>query len=115
MLPALWILTLLGIALWSLCAWGLHALLTIEPQWLDDLASAIETLPFGPALTDWLPGWRTLVEAVAGATQDGLAAIAASVPWIVWLVWGAGTVTLLVLAGGLSLLVALLRPRPGGA
>lgn len=53
MLIAIWVLALLGIGLWTLTAWGLNALLTIDPSRLQDLKPLIHEIPFGETIDQW--------------------------------------------------------------
>ncbi len=111
MLLALWILTAFGIALWSLCAWGLHTLLTIDPAWLNDVNTAVAHLPWGDWLATWLPGWQGLLRVGIDLTQAGLAWVGSAAPWIVWAVWGLGSLAMLAVAGLLGLLLKLALPK----
>lgn len=109
MLIAIWVLTLLGIALWTLTAWGLQALLTMDPGRLQDLKPLIHEIPFGETIDQWLPGWRALLAVAIDATQSLMAWIGHAAPWLVWAMWGVGTAGLLLGAGVLSLAVVLIR------
>lgn len=109
MLIAIWVLTLLGIALWTLTAWGLQALLTMDPGRLQDLKPLIHEIPFGETIDQWLPGWRALLAVAIDATQSLVAWIGHAAPWLVWAMWGVGTAGLLLLAGIVSLAVVLIQ------
>ena len=115
MLIAIWILVLLGLALWSLLGWGLYALLSMDQQWLGDLKPLLDEVPFGHWLDQWVPGWQALAEVAIDALQWLLGWLGAAAPVAVWMVWGAGTLVLVSGGALLSLLVVLLRdkPRPG--
>lgn len=106
---AIWVLALLGIGLWSLAAWGLHALLTIDPSRLQDLKPLIEAIPFGELIDNWVPGWQALLGMAVDATQALIRWIGHAAPWLVWALWGLGTMGLLLLAGFVSLAVWLIE------
>lgn len=119
MLIAIWIFTLLGVALWSLTCWGLHALLTLGPSRVQDLKPLIEQIPYGDKIELWVPGWQTLLQFVIDIAQGLLASVTQAAPWLAWAIWAAGTVIMLVIAGIVSLAVVLIRnemnrpPRTG--
>lgn len=110
-----WTLTLFALALWSLTAWGLHSLLTLDPGWLDDIDLLIARMPYAATIDLWFPGWQELLRLSVGLAQALLTWIGGAAPWIVWIVWTVGTVILLLLAGGVSLLMRLLRRKAGEA
>lgn len=109
MLIAIWVLALLGIGLWTLTAWGLNALLTIDPSRLQDLKPLIHEIPFGETIDQWVPGWRALLAVAVDLTQTAVAWIGHAAPWLVWALWGVGTAGMLLLAGIVSLAVVLIR------
>lgn len=109
MLIAIWVLALLGIGLWTLTAWGLNALLTIDPSRLQDLKPLIHEIPFGETIDQWVPGWRALLAVAVDLTQTAVAWIGHAAPWLVWAMWGVGTAGMLLLAGIVSLAVVLIR------
>ena len=109
MLIAIWVLALLGIGLWTLAAWGVNALLTIDPGRLQDLKPLIHEIPFGETIDQWVPGWRALLAVAVDLTQSLVAWIGHAAPWLVWALWGVGTAGMLVLAGIVSLAVVLIR------
>lgn len=112
MLLALWTLTAFALLLWSLSAWGLHSLLTLDPSWLDDVDLLIARMPFGATMELWFPGWQELLRVSIGLAQHLLHWVGGAAPFIVWIVWGVGTLILLLLSGCITLLVRLLRRRP---
>lgn len=109
MLIAIWVLALLGIGLWTLTAWGLDALLSIDPSRLQDLKPLIHEIPFGETIDQWVPGWRALLAVAVDMTQTAVAWIGHAAPWLVWALWGVGTAGMLLLAGIVSLAVVLIR------
>jgi hypothetical protein len=112
MLPAIWIFTLLGLVLWSLAAWGLHAVLTIDPMWVEDVEALIREIPYAAAIDRWFPGWRELLEVLMDVAQLVLGWVGTNAPLVAWIVWGVGTITLLVGGLLLTLIVCLLRDKP---
>jgi hypothetical protein len=112
MLVAIWIVTLLGLALWSLAAWGLHTVLTIDPQWVEDVEALIRQVPYADEIERWFPGWQTLLGAAVDLAQFVLSAIGNNAPLVAWIVWAVGALGLLSLGGVLTLVVCLLRDKP---
>lgn len=111
MLFLLWTLTAFAIALWSLSAWGMHSLLTLDPGWLDDVDLLIARMPYASTIDLWFPGWQELLRLSIGLAQQLVSWVGGAAPWIVLVVWLVGTAILLLLAGGLSLLLRLLFRR----
>lgn len=112
MITAIWIFIALGVGLWSLLGWGLHALVSMEHQWLGDLKPLLAEVPFGAWLDHVVPGWQTLVELTIDALQWALGWMGAAAPVVVWAIWGLGVLALVAVGAGLSLVVALLRDKP---
>lgn len=115
-----WSVVLLLIALWSLAAWALHAL----AMWTVSNAGALSGAASGfggfrlpEALVAWLPAdavqGLTLLLAGLGPMVDRLLqatpALAGGVTVASWVVWGLGSVVLLMLGAGLHGLVAMWR------
>lgn len=109
MIIAIWVIALLGIGLWTLAAWGVHSVLTLDPSRLQDLKPLIHEIPFGETIDQWIPGWRALLGVAVDLTQQGLAWVGDAAPWLVWAVWGLGTGTTLLVAAIVSLAVVLIR------
>jgi hypothetical protein len=108
---AIWILTLLGLVIWSLLSWGLHSLLTIDPRWIEDVSKLIANVPYASVIERWIPGWQELLRAAMDLAQTVLGWVGSNAPLVAWIVWGIGT--LVILAGGalLSLVVCLLKEK----
>ena len=113
------------LALWSLATWALHAVAV----WSVSNVGAISGAASGVgsiALPDWLAPWvpTELVQAVTqlaaglGPLVDSLLqaapAMAGGLTVATWMVWGIGSVLLVLLGAGLHLLIALWRRRGGG-
>ena len=102
MVIAVWILTLFSCVLWSLGAWGLHTLLSLDTARVADLKPLIdqlpERLPYAGIIDAWLPGWRDLLKLGVDLMQTVLGWIGSAAPAVVWTVWGLGTLLLLGLA-----------------
>jgi hypothetical protein len=109
MIIAIWIVALLGLALWSLLAWGLNAALNIDPSRLQDLKPLIERIPYGDFLGEWLPNWQAMLAALVDLSQTLLSWVGSAAPWLVAALWGLGAVVILGLAGLGSLAVVLIR------
>ena len=107
----IWFLTLLGLALWSLLAWGLHAVLSIDPQWLDDVEALIKRVPYADAIERWFPGWEQMLGVATDLAQTVLGWVGSNAPLVAWIVWGIGTLGILAVGGVLSLVVCLLSEK----
>jgi len=115
MIAAIWIFIGLGLLLWTLLAWGVHALLQLTPGWAAELKPWLAELPLHEALERWLPGWQGLAEALLDLTQALLALLSSLVgayaPWLVWGGWALGALLMLGFAGLLHAVVrAATRP-----
>jgi hypothetical protein len=119
-----WFVVVALLALWSLAAWALHAVAvwTVSNAGaLSGAASGVGTI----ALPGWLAPWvppeiaKSVTQLLAGLgpVVDGLLqaapALAGGVTVATWVVWGIGSVLLVMLGAGLHLLIALWR-RGGG-
>lgn len=117
-----WLVVIALLALWSLAAWGLHAVAvwTVSNAGaLSGAASGVEAM----RLPDWLAPWvpPEIAQSVSallrglGPAVDGLLqaapALAGGVTLTTWVVWGIGSVLLVMLGGGLHLFIALWRRR----
>lgn len=109
---ALWILTAIAVALWSLFAWAGYQLLTLDPRWLDDLNALAGQFPYGEALERWLPGWQALLGLAVDLTKATLTWIGGVAPWAVWTVWGTGTALMVGTAALLALAIKSATPLP---
>lgn len=117
MIAAIWIFTGLGLALWSLLAWGLYALLRLTPGWVGELKPWLADVPLHDWLEGWLPGWRGLAEALLDLLQAVIAllgsAVGGSAPWLVCGAWALGALLMLGFAAVLHAIVrAASRPAP---
>lgn len=106
---AIWIITGLLIGLWSLLAWGLSQLLALDGAWVAQLRPWLASLPFGGWLESWFPDWLQVAQAALDGLQAALGWLGAAAPALVWGLWLAGALLLVLLGGGLSLVVALIR------
>jgi hypothetical protein len=112
MLVAIWILTLLGLALWSLASWGLHTLLSIDPRWVEDVEKLVDEIPYAETIDRWFPGWRELLGVLMDLAQLVLGWVGTNAPLVAWIVWAVGAITLLLGGLFLTLIVCLLRDKP---
>ncbi len=121
-----WFVVASLVALWSLAAWALHAVAV----WTVSNAGALSGVASGAGATAlpgwlarWVPPevaqWASQLLAGLGPFVDGLLqsapALAGGVTVAVWVVWGIGSVLLVLLGAGLHLLIALWRRRGGGS
>ncbi len=102
MLIALWIITALSCLLWSLGAWGLHTLLSLDASRIADLKPLIdqlpERLPYAAFIDAWIPGWREMLKFSVDLMQNVLGWIGGAATPVVWTVWALGMLMLLGLA-----------------
>ena len=105
----IWSLAAVGLALWSLAAWGVGALLGLDPNWVGDLGPLIDQIPYAVVIDTWLPGWRELLGATLELTRTLLSWAGGAGVLIVWVVWGLGAAVIVGGAAVLSLIVTLLR------
>ena len=119
-----WFVVVALLALWSLAAWALHAVAV----WTVSNAGALSGAASGVGtirLPDWLAPWvpSEIAQSVSqmlaglGPVVDSLLqaapALAGGLTVATWVVWGIGSVLLVLLGAGLHLLIALWRRRGG--
>jgi hypothetical protein len=120
-----WFVVVALLALWSLAAWALHAaaVWTVSNAGaLSGAASGVGTMALPDWLAPWVPSeisqWATQLLAGLGPVVDSLLqaapALAGGVTVVTWVIWGIGSVLLVLLGTGLHLLIALWRRRGGG-
>ena len=121
-----WFFVVALLAMWSLAAWALHAVAV----WTVSNAGALSGAASGAstmALQDWLAPWvppevvhwasqamRSLAPVIDSLLQAA-PALAGGLTVATWVVWGIGSLLLVLLGAGLHLLIALLRRRSGGS
>ena len=120
-----WFFVVALLALWSLAAWALHAVAV----WTVSNAGALTGAASGAGTItapDWLAPWvPPEVAQWASQAMGGLApfidsllqaapALAGGLTVATWVIWGIGSVLLVLMGAGLHLLIALLRRRGGG-
>lgn len=109
---AIWIVTALLIGLWSLLAYGVGALAGMTSG-LTGLPADWYELIAGTPGAEWVdmvvPGWREAVVQSAQVLGSVLGWLGGALPVIVWVIWGFGTLGLVLCAVLLSGLVALAR------
>lgn len=126
-----WFLSLALLALWSLACWGLHAVTVWAVAGAGALAGGSTAM--GTALwPDWVNVWippqlagdlQAMLASVGPMVQaalDTVPAMSGAVTVLAWAIWGLGALTLLALAVGAHVLIAVLkrrsaRPGPAGA
>jgi len=121
-----WFVIFSLLALWSLAAWAVHAVVvwTVSNAGaLTGAASGVEGLRLPEWLAPWVPPETVqamtsplsgLVPAVEGLLQSA-PALAGGLTVATWVIWGLGSVLLVLLGAGLHLLVAMWRRRGGGS
>ena len=106
---AIWLITAIVLALWSLAGWGLYQLVASGAQLIGDLKPLIDQIPYAAIVEQWIPGWQDMLKLMLDLLQSMLSWLGGAAPVLVWLLWAVGTGLLLVIAGVLSLAVALIR------
>ena len=119
-----WFVVAALLALWSFAAWALNAVAVwtvSNAGGLSGAASGVGTLRLPDWLAPWVPPeiaqWASQMLAGLGPVVDGLLqaapALAGGVTVATWVVWGFGSVLLVLMGVGLHLLIALWRHRGG--
>jgi hypothetical protein len=107
----IWIVAMMGLGLWSLLAWGLYHLLSLEPTWAADARGVVARLPYGEVIDRWLPGWRELAQLALEMSQTAVGWVGGAAPLVTGLVWGLGAIVIVGGAAVCSLIVGLLRGK----
>jgi hypothetical protein len=120
-----WFFVVALLAMWSLAAWALHAVAV----WTVSNAGALSGAASGAstmALPDWLAPWvppevaQWVSQAMGGLAPfidsmlQAAPALAGGLTVATWVIWGIGSVVLILLGAGLHLLIALPRHRGDG-
>lgn len=112
------------IAVWSLAAWALHAVVLWTVSNAGSLkggASGASSVSLPEWLVPWMPveaeQWVSQLLAGLGHVVDSLLqaapTLAGGVTVTAWVIWSTGSVLLVLLGAGLHLLIALWRRRSG--
>jgi hypothetical protein len=112
-------------ALWSLTAWAVHAVAAWSVSnagALTGVASGVEDLRLPEWLAPWVPpeiaqAMTSLLASIAPVVESLLQtapALTGGLTVVTWVVWGLGSVLLVLLGAGLHLLIAIWRRRGGG-
>ena len=124
-----WILVFSLLALWSLAAWATHAVAAWGISHAGALTGAASDAAASAGvllLPEWLAPWvppqvaeamASVVSSLAPAVESLLQAapaLAGGLTVAAWVVWGIGSLLLLMLGAGLHLLIAMWRRRDGG-
>ncbi len=119
-----WFTVLTLLALWSLAAWALHAVAVwtvLNAGALTGAASGADTIVVPGWLAVWVPPdvaqWANQLMAGLAPFVDGVLqaapALAGGLTVATWVIWGFGSLLLVLLGAGLHLLIALWRRRGG--
>jgi hypothetical protein len=119
-----WFAVIALLTLWSLAAWALHAVAvwTVSNAGaLTGAASGAGTITMPEWLARWVPPevaqWASHLMAGFAPFVDSLLqaapALASDLTVATWVIWGIGSVVLVLLGAGLHLLIALWRRRGG--
>ena len=120
-----WFVVLGLLALWSLGVWAFHAVAVWAVSNAGSLSGAASGVE-GLRLPDWLAPWippemvqlvtslfSGLAPVVEGLFQ-AVPALAGGLSVATWVIWGLGSVVLILVGAGLHLLIAMGRRRGGG-
>ena len=116
------------VTLWSLAAWAFHSI----TAWTVSNAGALTGAASGRGveglrLSEWLAPWvspeivqamTSLLWALAPAVESlfqAAPALAGGLTVATWVIWGLGSVLLVLVGAGLHLLIAMWRRRGGGS
>lgn len=120
-----WFVVLGLLALWSLGVWAFHAVAVwavLNAGSLSGAASGVEGLRLPDWLAPWIPPemvqlvtslFSGLAPVVEGLFQ-AVPALAGGLSVATWVIWGLGSVVLILVGAGLHLLIAMGRRRGGG-
>ena len=109
---AIWMIAALLVGLWSLLAYGVGTLAGLAAGLSGlpaDWYALLDRIPGAAWMGDWLPGWREAVVAAAQVIGMALGWLGGALPVIVWVVWGLGTLGLVLCAALLSGIAAWAR------
>ncbi|MGK6309766.1 hypothetical protein [Variovorax sp. DT-64] len=120
-----WFFVVALLAIWSLAAWTLHAVAlwtASNAGALSGAASSVGNMVLPGWLASWVPPevaqWASQLVAGLARVVDSMLqaapALAGGLSVTTWVIWGIGSVLLVLLGAGLHLLIALLRRRGGG-
>ena len=121
-----WLVVLSLLALWSLAAWAFHSITAWTVSNAGVLAAG-SGVTQGLRMPDWLaplvpPDLALALGSMASALAPAIEAVPGWAPAIegglsmaVWVVWGIGSVLLIVLGFVATALIAALRRRSSGA
>lgn len=125
-----WFVVFGVLALWSLGAWGFHAVAVWAVSNAGTLTGAASGAVSGAEdlrLPEWLAPWvppeivqamNSLLSGLAPAVEGLLQAapsLAGGLSVATWVIWCFGSVLLILLGAGLHLLIAMWRRRGGGS
>jgi hypothetical protein len=110
----IWILAFIALALWTATAWAVHALLSVDPAWVGDLAPLLDKVPFAAWLDTWIPSWDAVLSGSLELVQTLLKAAGGIGLWVVWVMWALVAFVIVAGAALLSVVVALVRKASGG-
>jgi hypothetical protein len=114
------------LTLWSLAAWAFHSI----AAWTVSSAGALTGAALGVEglrLPEWLAPWvppeivqamTSLLSGLAPAVESlfqAAPALAGGLTVATWVIWGLGSVLLVLVGAGLHLLIAMWRHRGGGS
>jgi hypothetical protein len=113
------------LTLWSLAAWAFHSITAwtvLNAGALTGAALGVEGLRLPEWLAPWVPpeivqAMASLLSGLAPAVESlfqAAPALAGGLTPATWVIWGLGSVALVLVGAGLHLLIAIWRRRGGG-
>ena len=117
-----WFLSFMLLALWSLACWGVHAVTVWAVGSAGALASGTAAMD-AIQLPEWIRGWippqlaqefGAMIASVGPVVQAALEtvpALSGAVTVLAWVIWGLGALTLMALAVGAHVLIAVFKRR----
>jgi len=121
-----WFVVFSLLALWSLAAWALHGVAVWAVSNAGTLTGAASGAE-GLRLPEWLAAWvppeiaqalTSLLSGLVPAVESLLQiapALAGGLTVATWVIWGLGSVLLVLLGVGLHVVIAIWRRRGGGS
>jgi hypothetical protein len=112
---AIWLLAILGLGLWTLLAWGVAAVLGMDPTWIGNLQPYVAQIPYADVIEAWVPGWQAMLVSTLHLVQSLMGWLGGAGLVVVWVLWGVGALCIVGAAALLSLVVVLVKRSAGGS
>jgi hypothetical protein len=106
---AIWLIAAVALGLWSLLAWGVAAVLGMDPTWIGNMQPMVAEIPYADLIEAWIPGWQAMLVSLLHLVQAVVGWLGGAGLFVVWLLWGVGALFIAGTAAVLSLVVVLVR------